>query len=599
MANQLKQPFIYEKIPLDDVQADKKTRPTNTWQTIKRIGTYLLDDKWKLFLVIIMVIASASLGLLGPYLIGTAIDDFIVTKESTGLITLIIWLLFIFIGHSTAIFLQNYWMVGIAQNTVFTLRKQLFSQFHNVPIRFFDQRQQGELMSRVTNDIDNINNSLNESVIQIFSSIVTLIATLSVMLWLSPLLTVITMTIVPLLIIGMRFITKRTGPLYKIQQQDLGEVNGFVEEIISGQQVVKIFSQEDQVIREFEEKSNQLQHSNFWALTFAGFIPKVMNTLNFLSFTLIAVFGGLLAINGQITVGVIVIFTEYARQFTRPLNELSNQFNILLSAVAGAERVFTILDEQTEAYDETNARSIDKIKGHLQFENVSFSYGDSPVLHHIHFKAAPGEMVAFVGQTGAGKTTIINLISRFYDYDSGKILLDGVDIKQITRSSLRSHMAFVLQDSFLFSGTVRDNIRYGRLDATDEQIIDAAMQANAHNFITELPKGYDTPLDSAATSISQGQKQLLTIARAMIADPSILILDEATSNIDTITEVNIQSALQRLMQGRTSFVIAHRLNTIQQADKIILLEKGRIIEQGTHEVLMEQRGHYYQLFATT
>lgn len=589
---------MYEKIPLDAVKADEKNRPKNTWQTIKRIGAYLLDDKWKLLLVIFMVIASASLGLLGPYLIGTAIDDFIVTKESTGLLTLVIWLLFIFIGHSTAIFFQNYWMVGIAQNTVFTLRKQLFSQFHDVPIRFYDKRQQGELMSRVTNDIDNINNSLNESVIQIFSSIVTLIATLSVMLWLSPLLTAITMTIVPLLFIGIQWITKRTGPLYKIQQHDLGALNGYIEEIISGQQVVKIFSQEERVIHEFEEKSNQLQHSNFWALTFAGFIPKVMNTLNFLSFTLIAVFGGVLAINGHITVGVIVIFTEYARQFTRPLNELSNQFNILLSAVAGAERVFSIFDEQVEASDETNALEIKQTTGHVLFDHVSFSYGDSPVLQEINFEAEPGEMIAFVGQTGAGKTTIINLISRFYDYDSGRISLDGVDIKQIKRSSLRSHMAFVLQDSFLFSGTVRDNIRYGRLDATDEQVVAAAKQANAHDFITELSEGYNTQLDSSASSISQGQMQLLTIARAMIADPSILILDEATSNIDTITEVKIQSALQRLMQGRTSFVIAHRLNTIQKADKIILLEHGRIIEQGTHETLMQQRKHYYQLFAT-
>lgn len=597
MLNQIKQPFQYEKIALNQVKIDEKNRPTNTWQTIKRIGTYLFQNKWQLILVILMVIASASLGLLGPYLIGTAIDNYIVTKESAGLLTLIIWLIFIFIGHSTAIFLQNYWMVGVAQNTVFTLRKELFGQFHEVPIRFYDKRQQGELMSRVTNDIDNINNSLNESVIQIFSSIVTLIGTLSVMLFLSPLLTAITMFIVPLLLIGMRWITKRTGPLYKIQQHDLGELNGYVEEIMSGQQIVKIYSQEERVIHEFEEKSNQLQHSNFWALTFAGFIPKVMNTLNFLSFTLIAVFGGILAINGQITVGVIVIFTEYARQFTRPLNELSNQFNVLLSAVAGAERVFTILDEQGEAADENATYIMEGTSGHLIFNNVSFSYEDTRVLHHISFEANPGETVAFVGQTGAGKTTIINLISRFYDYNSGKISLDGVDIKKIKRSNLRSHMAFVLQDSFLFSGTIRDNIRYGRLDATDEEVIEAAKDANAHDFIKTLPEGYNTQLDSGASSISQGQKQLLTIARAMIANPSILILDEATSNIDTMTELRIQTALQRLMKGRTSFVIAHRLNTIQQADHIILLENGRIIEQGTHNTLMKKQKHYYQLFS--
>ena len=596
-SSQLRQPFQYEKIPIDQVQIEQQHRPTNTWQTIKRIGTYLIQHKWKLLLVIMMVISSSALGLLGPYLIGMAIDDFIVTKQTAGLLTLIIWLVFIFIGHSTAIFLQNYWMIGIAQNTVFTLRKQIFEQFHQLPIRFYDKRQQGELMSRVTNDIDNINNTLNESVIQIFSSIVTIIGTLTVMLWLSPLLTVITMTIVPLLLIGMRWITKRTSPLYKVQQRDIGELNGYVEEIISGQQVVKIFSQEKKVIRDFAQKSNQLQRSNFWALTIAGFIPKVMNTLNFLSFTLIAFFGGLLAIEGHITVGVIVIFTEYARQFTRPLNELSNQFNILLSAVAGAERVFSILDEEKEVLDEANAKEIPETSGHVIFDNVSFSYGDKRVLRDIDFEAKPGEMIAFVGHTGAGKTTIINLISRFYNYEQGKILLDGIDIKEIKRASLRSHMAFVLQDTFLFHGTVRDNIRYGRLDASDNEVVQAAKQANAHDFITRLPQGYETILDGDGSSISQGQTQLLTIARAMIANPSILILDEATSNIDTITELDIQSALKRLMRNRTSFVIAHRLNTIQQADNIILLENGQIIERGNHEALMNKRQHYYQLFA--
>src|SRR5690625_5265719 len=361
--SQLKQPFQYEKVSIDQVDVQNEKRAQNAWLTIKRIGTYLLEDKWKLILVITMVFISSGTGLLGPYLIGMAIDDFIVTKQSVGLVTLIIWLVLIYIGHSISIFLQNFWMVGVAQNTVFTLRKQLFEQFHQLSISFYDKRQQGELMSRVTNDIDNINNTLNESVIQIFASIITIVGTLSVMLFLSPLLTAITMIIVPLLLIGMRWITKRTGPLYKIQQHDIGELNGYIEETLSGQQVVKIFSQEDRVIREFEERNNQLQKSNFWAQTIAGFIPKVMNTLNFLSFTLIAFFGGILAINGHITIGVIVIFTEYARQFTRPLNELSNQFNILLSAIAGAERVFNVIDHVEEEADEGHARSEERRVG--------------------------------------------------------------------------------------------------------------------------------------------------------------------------------------------------------------------------------------------
>lgn len=555
-SSQLKQPFQYEKIPLNFKRSQKEKRALKLSSTIKRLSTYLVAEKWKLFLVILMVLASSALGLLGPYLVGMAIDDFIVAKQATGLGVLIIWLVIIYALHSLSIFLQNYWMIGIAQNTVYTLRKQLFEQFHQLPIAFFDKRQQGELMSRVTNDMDNINNTLNQSVIQIFSSIITLIGTISVMLWLSPLLTFITMTIIPLLFIAMRWITKRTEPLYKMQQNDLGELNGYVEEIVSGQHIVKTFSQEERVIREFRERNRQLKLSGFWAQTIAGYIPKVMNSLNFLSFALIAFFGGMLAIKGYVTVGVIVIFTEYARQFTRPLNELSNQFNILLSAVAGAERVFSVLNEKREESHEENASELDQVEGYFQFKDVSFSYNDTPVLKNIQLEVQPGETVAFVGHTGAGKTTLINLISRFYNYEEGKILLDNRELKNIKRSSLRSHMAFVLQDTFLFSTTVRENIRYGKLDATDEAVELAAKRANAHHFIERLPDGYDTILDQEGGSLSQGEKQLLAIARAMIREPSILILDEATSNIDTITELKIQEGLKRLMKNRTSFIIA-------------------------------------------
>jgi len=324
-----------------------------------------------------------------------------------------------------------------------------------------------------------------------------------------------------------------------------------------------------------------------------------MNMLNFLSFGLIALVGGILIIvydQQFVTVGTIVIFTEYARQFTRPLNELSNQFNVLLSAIAGAERVFNVMDEQPEELDEADATDIESMNGHMKFENVSFGYGDEAILKNISFEAKQGETIALVGHTGAGKTTLINLISRFYNYDDGKIELDGIDLKTIKRSSLRRQMGFVLQDSFLFHATIRENIRYGRLDASDEEVELAAKDANAHEFISRLPDGYETILDQDGSGISQGQKQLLTIARALLANPSILILDEATSNIDTITELKIQDAIKRLMNGRTSFVIAHRLNTIQEADKIIMLEHGEIIEQGNHEQLIHQEGHYYQLY---
>lgn len=596
LIHKLKQPFQYEKIDLSTVQGPKKKRAKNTAGTLKRISSYLFEEKWKLFSVILMVVISSGLGLLGPYLVGMAIDDFIVTQKSEGLVVLLISLVIVYTFYSLSIFLQNYWMIGIAQNIVFTLRKQVFEKFHRLPLSFFDKSKHGELMSRVTNDIDNINNTLNQSVIQIFSSTITLIGTVTVMIILSPLLTLITMTIIPLLFIGMRMITKRTGPLYKIQQADLGELNGFVEETISGQHIVTAYSQEKRVIREFAEKNRNLRLSGFWSQTIAGFIPKVMNMLNFLSFFLIAFFGGLLALKGYVTIGVIVIFIEYARQFTRPLNELSNQFNILLSAVAGAERVFAVLDEKEEdLYEEVFERK--EIKGHFIFENVSFSYVETPVLKNISFEVKPGQTVALVGHTGAGKSTLVQLISRFYDYQSGKILLDGVELHKLKRSNIRRQMAFVLQDTFLFEGTVRENIRYGKLDATDEEVIQAAKRANAHSFIERLPDGYDTVLDENGSMLSQGQKQLLAIARAMIAEPSILILDEATSNIDTITEIKIQEGLKRLMENRTSFVIAHRLNTIQQADMIILLEDGEIIEKGNHTSLMNKRGKYYALYS--
>ena len=597
--NQWKAPFQYEKVSLDAIHVAQEKRAKNMGATIKRIWNYLSQQKYMLFLIIFMVLASSGLGLLGPYMIGMAIDDYIVTQEAAGLGALLIALILVYLFNSLAIFLQNFWMIGIAQNTVFDLRKDLFKQFHRLPISYFDKRQHGELMSRLTNDIDNINNTLNQSVIQIFSSVLTLAGTLIVMLILSPILTVVTVIIVPAMYYAMKWITARTGPLYKLQQKYLGEVNGYVEEIVSGQHVVKTYSQEKTVIDAFEAKNNELKNTGFWASNIAGFIPKIMNMLNFLSFGLIALAGGLIAIYTNqelVTVGIIVIFTEYARQFTRPLNELSNQFNILLSAIAGAERVFNVMDEEQEELDETNAQEITSTDGHIVFNDVSFGYEEEVIIDHVSFEARPGETVAFVGHTGAGKTTLINLISRFYNYDSGEISLDGNDIKNIKRSSLRKHMAFVLQDAFLFQGTIRENIRYGRLDAKDGEVINAAKDANAHDFIIKLPDGYDTVLDQTGSGISQGQKQLLTIARALIANPSILILDEATSNIDTITELKIQDALHRLMEGRTSFVIAHRLNTVKEADTIIMLEHGKVIEKGSHEELLKLKGKYHSLY---
>jgi ATP-binding cassette subfamily B protein len=463
-------------------------------------------------------------------------------------------------------------------------------------LSYFDKRQHGELMSRMTNDMENVSNTLNSSIIQLLSSVITFIGILAVMLWLSPLLTVVTLMVVPLMFIGLRWITKRTSVFFKEQQKNLGNLNGYIEETIAGQAMVKTFSREEPIIQEFEEKNQRLRTSGFWAQTYSGFIPKVMNVLNNASFAIIAGVGGLLALNpaSGVTVGTIVIFAEYSRQFTRPLNDLANQFNTLLSAIAGAERVFEVIDEPSDL-DHEGAKPIESIKGDVRFDRVSFSYDNEPILKDVSFSVRSGETVAFVGPTGAGKTTIINLLSYFYETDHGHIFIDGIDMKKIQKESLRQKMGFVLQDSFLFQGSIRENIRYGRLNATDDEVEEAAKKANAHDFIVRLQNGYDTELKQDGGGISQGQKQLLSIARAILADPSILILDEATSSIDTITEMRIQEALQRLMRGRTSFMIAHRLNTIEQADRIYVLQDGEITEHGSHEDLISQKGFYFGL----
>ncbi|MBM7704271.1 ABC transporter ATP-binding protein [Metabacillus iocasae] len=604
MRKELSRPFRYRKEVVSDLlrsseasSANKKVKAKNGLHTLKRIWAYLSLNQNKLLLVLIAVVVSSGLGLLGPFLIGRAIDQYIVTQSSEGLGRLLLVLVGIYFVYSLSLFAQNSWMIQIAQQTVYKMRTQLFHHLHELPISFFDKRQHGEIMSRVTNDIENVSSTLNSSVIQIFSSVLTLVGTVSVMVWLSPLLTMVTLIIVPVMVFGMKWITRRTGKLFKEQQRNLGELNGFIEETLSGQQIVKTFSQEQKVMAELMVKNERLKEAGFWAQTYSGFIPKLMNVLNNLSFAIIAGVGGILALRNMVSIGVIVIFAEYARQFTRPLNDLANQFNTLLSAIAGAERVFDVLDEKEEVTDEKEAVEIDSVKGEVVFSHVSFSYDDDEAtIRDVSFRASTGQTVALVGPTGAGKTTIINLLSRFYDPSDGEIQIDGYETKSVKRSSLRRHMGFVLQEPFLFQGTIRENIRYGRLDATDEEVETAARMANAHSFITKLPKGYDMVLKQDGSGISQGQKQLLSIARAILADPSILILDEATSSIDTVTEVHIQEALQRLMNGRTSFVIAHRLNTVQQADQIVVLVDGEVNEKGSHDELLKKNGFYAELY---
>ncbi|WP_025650244.1 ABC transporter ATP-binding protein [Bacillus velezensis] len=597
MEKDIRKPFRYPKIPLKSNEGRKRAKAKDTKGTLRRIWSYVAEKKGLLTLVIIMVVISAIFGLLGPFVIGKAIDHFIVVRTTDGLAGVLFLLFGIYLVQSLSLWFQNYWMINISQSTVFKMRSELFTHLHELPIPFFDKQRLGDLMSRVTNDIENVSSTLNTSVIQVLSSVITFVGTIAVMLYMSPLLTLITLLIIPIMLLSIKWITNRTGLLFKQQQKNLGELNGFIEESISGAKVIKAYSREDRVMEQFLEKNAALQSSGFWAQTISGFIPKVMNSLNNLSFTIIAAVGGLFALKGLISIGAIVVFAEYSRQFTRPLNDLANQFNTMLSAIAGAERVFDVLDEKEEREDEEHALYQPIKTGEIEFRDVSFGYQeDSLILKHLSFSVPKGQSIAFVGPTGAGKTTVTSLIARFYEPNNGKILIDGTDIKKLTRSSLRKNMGFVLQDSFLFQGTIRENIRYGRLDASDQEVEAAAKAANAHGFIERLPKGYDTVLTQNGAGISQGQKQLISIARAVLADPVLLILDEATSNIDTVTEVKIQEALGRLMAGRTSVIIAHRLNTIQKADQILVLKDGEMAEKGTHAELLSQNGFYRELY---
>ncbi|WPK12695.1 ABC transporter ATP-binding protein [Lysinibacillus louembei] len=595
----LEKPFGYERVltkeDLQQVTKKKKGPRANDWKSVlARIWKIVDEQRFLLVMVLVMVVMSSALALIGPFLIGKIIDEYIVPGQFEGMLWMIGVLIAIYIVLSISLYLQNYWMIGIAQQTIYRMRVGVFNKLLRLPISFFDKRQHGELMSRATNDIETVSSTLNSAFIQVFSSVLTLTGTLLVMLYLSPLLTLLTMSIIPAMFIAMRWITRRTGKLFKEQQAAVGALNGMIEETISGQRIVKAFSQEERVKAEFQEKSARLRLVGFWALAYSGYIPKVMNTLNNASFAIVAGVGGLLAINGHVSIGVIVIFTEYARQFTRPLNDLANQFNTVLSAIAGAERVFAIMDEA----DEVETGHIGKeqqLKGAVAFQHVSFKYEQAEEAHtlrDVSFVVKPGQTAALVGATGAGKTTIMQLISRFYDTNEGAVLFDGVDVRDFTREALRSQMAFVLQEPFLFEATVYENIRYGRLDATNEEIEEAAKKANAHDFIMKLPQGYNTLLTADGSEISQGQKQLLSIARAFVADPVILLLDEATSSIDTVTEMKIQEALEVLMEGRTSFVIAHRLNTIRNADVVFVMQKGELVEMGSQQELIAKNGIY-------
>ncbi|OEC00801.1 multidrug ABC transporter ATP-binding protein [Lysinibacillus sphaericus] len=568
----------------------------NQKTTLLRVWHYIKQQKVGLYCSVFFVIASTCLSLAGPYLIGHIVDDYIMKKQIGGTIRLSIVLACIFTVASIFTWLQTYVMIHVAMKTIRTLRLELFKKLQTLTVKFFDQRALGDLMSRVTNDIDNLNTALAQSVTQIVSSILTVIGVSIAMFVLSWQLAIVTLIIIPLIVFTTKQIVKRSSKNYAARQRDLGKLNGTIEEMITGAEVVTLFGKEQQAIETFRLQNNNLRNSAQRAEITSGLLGPINNFMNNLGLAVVIGTGAFLTVKGLVTVGIIAAFVTYTRQFFRPLNQLSNLLNTFQSAIAGAERVFEILDEPSEVADKPQAIDCHRLKGEVAFQQVSFSYlPNQPILKNITFHAKAGETIALVGPTGSGKTTIINLLTRFYDVDAGEILIDGHNIEEYKMATIRERVGVVLQDTYLFTGTIRENIRFGKLDATDEEVEEAAKIANAHNFIKYLPAQYDTAIQAGGGNLSQGQRQLLAIARAILENADILILDEATSSVDTQTEVDIQKGLQHLMQGRTSFVIAHRLKTIENANQILVIQQGEIVEQGNHQQLMQQQGIYNNL----
>ena len=567
--------------------------------TMKRLLKYVSEQLPRVILISVLCAITALITILTNRIAGIAIDDYIAVGDMAGLAKLCLGLLAIYVVNVACSYLQNTNMIVVAQKTSFKLRKDLFAALSRLPLKYFDSHSSGDIMSRLTNDVDNISNTLSQSVTQLFSGIINIIGTLAAMLLLSPLLTLISLIAIPVMLLITRAIAKISRRFYREQQKNLGELNGYIEEMVSGQKVIKLFSREEANKADFSGINNRLRLSGTKAEIIAGVMGPFMNMINNITYLIVAVAGGYLVINsvtGAITVGVVFSFLLYMKNFARPISEIANLFNTIQSVLAGAERVFQVMDEEPEQ-DAPEAKDVTDIEGNIEIQDVTFSYiPGKPVLKHATITAKKGEQVAIVGPTGAGKTTIISLLTRFYDKDSGQILIDGKPIESITRNSLRRTVGMVLQDTYLFSESVRENIRYGRLDATDEEVERAARMANAHSFIIHLPQGYDTVLADNAGNISQGQRQLIAIARAILADPCLLILDEATSSIDTRTELKIQDAMLKLMEGRTSFIIAHRLSTIRNADKILVINAGEVVEQGTHDELLAKNGFYANLY---
>ena len=588
----------------------KKQKPKNTKATAKRLFSYLEQEKHKIAAAFVCVLVSSASTLCGSYLLRPIINGLIdSTKTSqqkiTSLMAGLALMAVVYVLGVGATYLQGRIMISVSQGTLKRIREHLFRKVQKLPVRYFDTNPTGDIMSRFTNDVDIIGEMLNSTLVQIFSGAITLIGTLALMLYTNWVLAVVTIVVSPIIAKIGTAIAGKSRKYFMKQQTDLGKVNGYIEETVTGQKVVKVFNYEENVVNEFSELNQSLRNSQVKAQFISGIMGPCMNAMSQVNYTLTACVGSIIAFASRwgggvpfsaLDIGGLTVFVNYSRQFSRPINELAQQVTNIMSALAGAERVFNVMDE-AEEIDDGKKLVLDKVHGDVLVEGVTFGYNpDKIILKDVSVFAHPGQKIALVGSTGAGKTTITNLITRFYNINKGKITIDGVDIKDISLECLRENIAMVLQDTHLFTGTIMENIRYGRLSATDEEVRQAAKTSCADMFIKNMPEGYDTMLKGDGSNLSQGQRQLLNIARAALSKAPILVLDEATSSVDTRTEKHINEGMDALMEDRTTFVIAHRLSTIRNADAIMVLENGEIIERGTHEELLEKKGRYFELY---
>ncbi len=584
-------------------------KPKNFKGTLKRLMMYLEPRKFKIIVAVIMAVLGTAFNIVSPKIMGlatTKIFEGVMLKlkgvsgasiDFDYLLGIVLILAGLYFSSAFFSYIQQYIMVGVTQSTVFDIRNDVNDKLSRLPLKFFDTHTHGEILSRITNDVDNIAATLQQSITQIITSVATLIGIIIMMLSISPIMTLILIVTLPLYIIVTKLIAARSQKHFANQQKTLGELNGHVEEMYTGHKIVKAFGHEEKSIYKFKQINERLYDAGWRAQFISGIIMPLMNFINNIGYVLISVVGGIFVTQQRIAIGDVQAFIQYSRQFTHPITNVANIANILQSTIASAERVFELMDETEEIRDDKSSKTIEVPRGEVKFQDVKFSYKkEISLIENMNINVKPGQTVAVVGPTGAGKTTLVNLLMRFYELDDGRITIDGVDITELKREKLRSIFGMVLQDTWLFNGTIRDNIGYGRKDAAELEIIRAAKAANADHFIRTLPEGYETILNEEASNISQGQKQLITIARAMLKDPAILILDEATSSVDTRTEAYIQKAMTELMKGRTSFVIAHRLSTIRDSDLILVMNDGRVIEQGNHKELLAQNGFYAELY---